>query len=67
MDRKLRRRDLAPALAMIPALAAQTPAQTPASPDQELAQARERLAQNLAALSTFKLTTADEPAVIFRA
>jgi hypothetical protein len=63
MDRQLRRRDLASALALIPAASAQTPP----PPGQELAQARERVAQNLATLSQFKLTTADEPAVIFKA
>jgi hypothetical protein len=67
MERKLRRRDVASAFALIPAASAQLAAQAPPAADQELAQARQRLAQSLAAISKIKLTAADEPAVVFRA
>jgi len=69
MDVKLSRRQLALAVTTTAALIGQTqPSATPAAaPADELAAARQQLADNAAALAKFDLPPATEPAVHFRA
>jgi hypothetical protein len=66
MNMKLTRRQLATALTSAAALA-QTPSGPPATPDDELKAARDRLKANGAALAKQEVPMATEPAFQFKA
>jgi len=67
MDVKLSRRELALAVTTAAALAGQTQPQPALAPTDELAAARQQLADNAAVLAKFDFPQATEPAVHFRA
>jgi len=66
MNMKLTRRQLATALTSAAALA-QTPSGPPATPEEELKAARDRLQANGAALARQEVPVATEPAFQFKA